>query len=269
MAKKTTITARDIVALLAVKHAGDVFVPECKNGPTHTASHLRMDAWAMARSWKHPKVVAYEVKISRSDFLQDDKWRGYLPYCNELYFVCPQKLIAPEELPGDIGLIVPSANCSRLYTKRKAVYRDIVIQEDVLRYVLICRAKIGGDTSHDKCDQSVRWADWLARRKYTEDLGYQVGRALREVISEQIKKVDEENTGLKEENNDLRGVRDLLKRLGFDGDHVPGSWSVERRVKQLQETVPTELKGSLCDAKREIEAMQEALAELESGKVPG
>lgn len=268
MSKKSMITARDIVALLAIKHASDVFVPECKNGPTHSASHLRMDAWAMARSWKHPKIVAYEVKVSRSDFLQDDKWRGYLPYCNELYFVCPQKLIAPEELPGDIGLMVPSANCTRLYTKRKAVYRDIMINEDVLRYVLICRAKVTEDTSHDKCDQSVRWAEWLAHRKYTKDLGHRVGRALREVISEQITKAGDENRRLKEENNDLCSVRDTLQQLGFDG-HIPGSWSVESRVENLRKTVPPKLKGDLNNAKRNIEAMQEALAELESEEVPG
>lgn len=72
-----TLTSAAVVELLRAKHSGDVFVEECKNGPTHSAGRggmVRMDAWAMPRSWAHPAVSGYEVKISRSDFLGDDKW---------------------------------------------------------------------------------------------------------------------------------------------------------------------------------------------------
>lgn len=268
MTKKRVITARDIVELLAVKHAGDVFVPECKNGPTHSTSHLRMDAWAMARSWARPRIVAYEVKVSRSDFLNDDKWRGYLPYCNELCFVCPAKVIAPEELPADVGLIVPSANCTRLYTKRKAVYRDIVIDESVLRYVLICRAQIGVGTDCAENDPSGRaehWAAWLAKREYTADLGHQVSRALGEVIDEKIEKVDQENKRLATQIKNLQETRDLLRKLGFD-KHIPDPWSVEGRLRRLREAVPPELKGDLRNARRSIRNLQKALAEIETAE---
>lgn len=261
MGKVSAITARDIMGLLTTKHANDVFVPECKNGPTHAASHLRMDAWAMARSWAHPRIVAYEIKVSRSDFVRDDKWRGYLPYCNELYFVCPPKMIALEELPADVGLMVPSANCTRVYTKRKAAYRDITIDEDVLRYVLICRAKIVRDTAYTHDDQTAYWGEWLARRKYTTDLGHRVSRALCKVISEKIVEVNTENQRLMGENATLQDTRDLLQQLGFDG-RVPSTWGVQRRVKQLQQTVPPGLENALHNAQRAITAMREALTEL-------
>ena len=71
--------ASDLLALLAKKHSADVFVPECKTGGTWAGTHLRLDAWAMRRSWTHPTVWGYEIKVSRSDFLSDDKWVGYLP----------------------------------------------------------------------------------------------------------------------------------------------------------------------------------------------
>src|SRR4051812_34483562 len=82
---KSTLTSSEVVRLLAQRHAEDVFVPECKGGPSWTDEHKRMDAWAMKKSWSRPLVCAYEVKVSRSDFTADRKWHAYLPYCNEFY----------------------------------------------------------------------------------------------------------------------------------------------------------------------------------------
>ena len=67
------MNARDIVDLLSTKHSKDLFIPECKDGPTWGASHLRLDAWALTRSWASPCSYGYEIKVSRSDWMQDDK----------------------------------------------------------------------------------------------------------------------------------------------------------------------------------------------------
>jgi hypothetical protein len=96
------ITAQTIVDLLAEKHSSDVFIRECKDGPSVNNSHCRLDAWAMKRSWSSPCTYGYEVKVSRQDFLKDDKWRNYLPYCNEFYFAATKGLIQLEELPEGI-----------------------------------------------------------------------------------------------------------------------------------------------------------------------
>ena len=80
------VLARQIVDLLDVRHGRDVFVPECKGGPTWGGGHRRLDAWAMRRSYTKPCVWGYEIKISRSDFFADEKWPGYLPFCNQFYF---------------------------------------------------------------------------------------------------------------------------------------------------------------------------------------
>src|SRR5690606_10345987 len=36
---------------------------------------------------KEGRIVIIEVKASKADFLQDKKWRSYLPYCHEFYFL--------------------------------------------------------------------------------------------------------------------------------------------------------------------------------------
>jgi len=137
------MTADDILKLLEKKHWKDVFVPGCKNGSTwFTQGLLVLDAWVMKRSWSHPISIGYEIKISREDFYADKKWVKYLDYCNEFYFVCPNKLIEPEELPTNAGLYYVSRNYKRLYQRKKSTYRNIQIPEELYRYILMCRAKI-------------------------------------------------------------------------------------------------------------------------------
>ena len=79
---KPKVNAHDLYRLLADRHAEDVFVGECKTGSTWMQQVRIMDAWAMKRSWANPRIWAYEIKVSRSDFMQDEKWTDYLPYCN-------------------------------------------------------------------------------------------------------------------------------------------------------------------------------------------
>lgn len=134
------MTASDIIDLLAEKHAPDLFVPECKIGPTWTGKPLRLDGWAMKKSWANPRYIGYEVKVSRSDFLADKKWRDYLPFCSEFSFVCPKGLIAPEEIPEGIGLIY--ASDKGLTTKVVAKRVGIQFPESVAHYILMSRASI-------------------------------------------------------------------------------------------------------------------------------
>lgn len=53
-------------------------------------------------------TVAYEIKVSRSDFLQElrrpNKRRLALAWSNAFYFLAPVGLIKPEELPVECGL---------------------------------------------------------------------------------------------------------------------------------------------------------------------
>jgi hypothetical protein len=70
----------DIKLALSKRHKDDYFLTEVKDGPTMGASHARIDAWAMKKSWSKPLVWGYEIKVSRSDFLNDTKWPAYWGY---------------------------------------------------------------------------------------------------------------------------------------------------------------------------------------------
>lgn len=132
--------AKTIIALLRERHSIDhVFVEELRGGSGYGGdSERRMDAWAMHH---HPskgnKRVAYEVKVSRRDFLKDIKdplkHRPALIFSNEFFFVAPKGMIKAKELPLFAGLLEVEETGSdnpdykhRLWPTIHAPWRDTV-----------------------------------------------------------------------------------------------------------------------------------------------
>lgn len=217
--KKQTISADSVVALLAEKHAKDVFVQECKDGPSQCSTHCRLDAWATNRSWSSACSFGYEVKVSRSDFLNDRKWPQYLPYCNEFYFVAPQDLIDPSELSAECGLIVVSKTNTRLFTKKKAPRRDVVIPEDFYRYILMCRVEIKSEwkPNNGKPDRAF-WEAWAAEKKIDAVFGYYMGKTIKEAVKKRIIEVEEKQDQLERQMKTYEDIRSYLKSMGVDPD---------------------------------------------------
>ncbi|MBN1663413.1 MAG: MmcB family DNA repair protein [Deltaproteobacteria bacterium] len=200
------MTSDAIKDLLADKHSNDVFVTECKNGPSG-AGLLKLDAWAMRKSWSNFSTIGYEIKISRSDFLSDTKWPGYLDYCHEFYFVCPTGVISPAELGPDVGLAYVSKTGSRIFTKKKAPYRNIKLPQELLVYILMCRTQIVESTfgriihsrgnSHEA--NLKYWRNFMAEKNECRDIGYRASEKIRKLIREKIDDVERENRRLQSE----------------------------------------------------------------------
>jgi hypothetical protein len=249
-----SIAAQQIEKLLAQKHAEDVFVPECKNGPSNGGELLRLDAWAMKKSWSKPLTVGYEIKVSRSDFMKDEKWKFYLQYCNELYFVCPAKLILPEDLPPEIGLMYVSATGNRLFTKRKAAYRDVQIPENLFRYILMCRTKVTRERTYSyEFDKIAYWRQWLEESRNKKDLGILVSRRVAEICRELTREMEL----AKRETQGYQEIKDRIIELGFDPGRSVSTWAVQNRLAELIGEVPFNFKSSL----KQIQSAASALLE--------
>ncbi|KKN14172.1 hypothetical protein LCGC14_0998810 [marine sediment metagenome] len=159
------ITSAEILILLKAKHAGDVFISECKNGETWAADGLlKLDAWVMKRSYSPLATIGYEIKVDRTDFERDEKWPEYAELCHQFYFVCPAGLIREEDLPKGIGLMWVS-KARKLHTRRKAVASEPDIQKwnSLLVYALMSRSRIvanaraiyGDDPTHMEAMRAV------------------------------------------------------------------------------------------------------------------
>lgn len=257
--------ARMVVELLKSKHEKDVFVPECKDGPTWSGGHFRLDGWAMARSWSHPCVTGYEIKVSRADFNQDKKWSAYLGLCNQFYFVTPHGLVQPEEVPSPAGLIWVSSTGNRLFTKKKADYREVIIPEEVYRYILMSRSKIvdggffhNGPVTREQRMDHVRKI--LSEKSERQELAHFVKRSIREAVD----KVAMENKRLASENEKLTGIKAMLERLGLNAFN----WDTERRlnneVKMRTHGIADGLLSELAQMSRFVENSKRDIEKLKS-----
>jgi len=256
------ITARDILDLLLYRHAEDVCIPECKTGPTwFTRGEGRLDLWAMKKSWAHPMAVGYEIKVSRRDFVSDDKWPNYLPFCNCLYFVTPPNLIQPDEVSPDVGLIVCSSNCSRLYTKKKAPYREVQVPEELYRYVLMNRVNITRDQY--VYDERQYWRSWLQRKEEDRQLGRAVSKSIQKTIAGRITKVEQRNHELEELLKAEAESIELLKQADL---WPPHKWTTRAHIRDQLEAMdpglPKRFEHELNSLTRTIERIKN---ELKSG----
>lgn len=74
-----------------------VYVPE------FTYGGRRIDAAIIDTSKRW--IRGFEIKVTRSDFLRDEKWYEYTQFCSSLSIVCPEGLIMKEEVPRPFGLL--------------------------------------------------------------------------------------------------------------------------------------------------------------------
>jgi len=194
-----------ILDLLYQKHHNDLCVPECKTGSTwFSHSCPRLDFLAIRRSWTHPNIYGYEIKKTRNDFLHDTKWRAYLDYCTDFYFVSPPGIIDKTELPEEAGLMITSKNGARLFTKKKAPTRSVDIPEQLYKYILICRVdKVSQwDDMHNTSNIDY-WRNWLGTKNENKSVGHIASKKVQKIIRQRIDGVAEENERLKADNERL------------------------------------------------------------------
>lgn len=208
------VSSTQLKKLLKTRHRRDAFVEEIG-----TPRGGRIDALAVARSWTQACVYGYEIKTSRADFLRDDKWRSYLPFCNQFYFVCSSGTIDKLELSPEAGLITASKNGTRLYTVKKAPDRhaDPSCLQEMFRAIIITRFQVTEAWDPNAKDSNyLFWRNWLMGKKDMASVGRKVARRLGELYRENVRRVDDENWHLKSEVDRLQKIKELLNDLGLE-----------------------------------------------------
>ncbi len=257
---------KSITDLLAYKHAEDVFVPQCKTGSTAYDQVMIFDAWAMKKAWAHPLITGYEIKTDRSDFDNDEKWMGYLPYCNKFYFVCPSKMIQPEELPDSVGLMWVATTGTRLYIKKKAPHRDIENPHDLMKYVLMCRVEIVRSTMYhgNRSEEVEYWKQWLEKEDEKKSVGHKVSKKLQGLFKTRVEDVERTNRHLKVENERLQIVAKVFKDMGIRSC----SWNLEEmireRINETRQVLPVGIRDSLRNASETLNRFILELDKLEA-----
>lgn len=239
-----------ITKMLRQKHAGDIFVPKCKDGATERGLRV-LDGWVMPRSWSHPQCVGYEIKVSRSDWLGDRKWPTYLPLCHQLYIVCPYKLLKKDEIPDPLGLIwAHEGESQRLTTAKKAAIRDVQIPESLFRYVLMNRASIEENVPPRGPDKEA-WENWLADRQGASALGPRVSKKIKELQESENHKLKSETLASAYEK--LNAKHEKLLKVLYENGHYLG-YDEDEGIRRLAAAL--KLKGTSVSAVRQAEQLK-------------
>ena len=256
--------SRLIMSLLEDRHNKDAFVSECKNGETWGARDLlKMDAWVLRRSYSPLTTIGYEVKCSRQDFEQDQKWTGYLDLCHLFYFVCPAGLIRATDLPQSIGIIWVSSS-HKLRVKRKAERSDPDPEKlnRLLIYVLMARCNIVANMNERSTDppkdklQAMR--DVVEGANERKELAYIVKGHIRDMW-EQVQKT----------NRDIKGREDTLKRfedrlafLGITWDSSQNQWQETSRIQNEIEMLNKNIDNYTLDRMRTLASQLTGAVEM-------
>ncbi|WP_128083539.1 hypothetical protein [Paenibacillus sp. DMB5] len=233
---------------------------EVKDGPTQSVRHhLKLDGLAIRKSWSKPLLSGYEVKVSRSDFLRDDKWMGYLPLCHEFSFVCPAGLIKPEELPEQVGLIYYNPDKETLQTKRKAVYRLVEIPANMLMYIIMNR--LDNDRHPFFSDQREQIEAYIKDKANRHHLS----ETYKHKIAARLDELEKEASEIRRKHerfDQTQAVYDRLRKLADQvGCH---GWFSDKWVDELEEmvlssAVSKEIQYAVDSVERSVTRLREAV----------
>jgi len=240
MSKQVKLVSSQIHVLLRRKHVEDVYVSECKIGPSPCP---RLDAWAMRKSWTHPCAIGYEIKVDRSDFLNDKKWPEYLPFCHEFYFVCTSGLITKEEISPEVGLMWVAESGNVLYTKKKAPYRKVTIPSTLYEYLLMARIKI----SCEMGSQVELYQNWFENSEANTELGREIARKIRKKVDNEVGNLRQHNKQLEQHLEQLEAAERVLKELNIDVDRTYVG-DFKKKLKEVLNGIPADFEMSIHNA---------------------
>lgn len=225
------MTSAEVINLIHDRHADALVVEQCKTGPTQwtRGKTLRIfDAWVLLPTWSPATCVGYEVKVSRSDFVRDEKWHEYLKYCNQFYIAAPKGLVKDGELPEGVGLmeVIGKGGGQRLVTRRKAFYREIEWPRDLLLYILMNRAIPGKEHEfgQPRRETASYWRQWLERRDEDKHLGREVSGS----IGKRYRQMEKDLQAAKYEAETAKRIWAEVEKLGVTKE--TGTWELRRRI---------------------------------------
>lgn len=138
----------------------------------------RPDVYTIPKSFSRFTPLAYEIKISTSDFRRDitsGKWQSYLQFAAGVIFAVPAGLIKKEDVPPGCGLIVRHDEVWRTVKGPTLKATDNLPRDAWIKLMIDGLDRQGHDPKPRNLDQ---WAVQNTIRKKHGDL---IGNALRDL----------------------------------------------------------------------------------------
>jgi hypothetical protein len=260
-----------------LRASGDVIAWEnMQMGP---AGSPRPDVYIMQKSYSKFRPMAYEVKVSVSDFRSDvtsGKWQSYLQYAAGVVFAVPLGLITKDDLPKGCGLIVRGEGWRHV---KKPILQPIsTLPHDAWMKLMIDGINRVDPAARLELRREFASAETL-RKRYGEDIAKLLSNRehAKYRIEEAIKLLEIERQRIEDQRQKLRieAVKrdadvsekfiEMLKAFGLPED--ASIWDLQIAMRKVREryTENTEiarLNRIVENLRRQLEDACEPLPEL-------
>lgn len=147
------------------------------------AGSSRPDVYALPKSYSRFQPIAYECKVSTSDFRADvtkGKYTDYLKFATGVVFACPAGLLKKEDIPAGAGLMVRGPDGWRSL-KKPALSKCESLPRDAWMKLLIDGSRRDIERQELQKDRVCRSLnEYLALQKIRAEFGEVVAAAIRD-----------------------------------------------------------------------------------------
>lgn len=250
--------ADEVAYALQKRHSDETFWLEVKNGRSYRARGglAICDAISIKRSYQNPCITGYEIKVSKGDFLGDEKWPSYLPMCHRFYFATPKGLVQKGEVPEVAGLVWVNEHRVARVVKR-APYRNIELPVEMLLYLLYSRTESDRHPFFSNAREACE--AYIADSKERDKLGHAVKSKLRNQVAELFRRANEKELLAGHLSKELERIKGVLTQRGLPTD----SWSLDSALRRkVGEVDPEELKKLIQGAVASLRQIEYEIQKL-------
>lgn len=179
----------------------------------------RPDVYTIECSYSNPKPTAYEIKVSRSDFLSDiksGKYLKYFKYAGQVWFACPEGLVSRAEVPDQCGLIVRKDRVWR--SIKRATVNSVSLPQDAMLKLLIDGV---GRVKGQAIPAPRKATAWNFAAENRKRLGENVCRVISDIdgaesyLKTLIKRRDEINAEFVNTQRQVREIKEIARKEGL------------------------------------------------------
>lgn len=205
--------AEDLARHIRAMQNGPMVWTDMQLGPVGSP---RPDVYVIAKSYTALRPIAYEVKVSVSDFRADvtaGKWQTYRPMASGIWFAYPDTIkITKDMVPEECGIIVRNMETGKWRAQRKPVLRAI----DNLPVLVWQKLLIDGVARERSVQRGpenlyAKFNEWAAHMEARKRWGDTVGDVIKS-LSDATKRRD----GLQAEIDARRAAADVADKARRD-----------------------------------------------------
>lgn len=230
-------TEASITKALEQRFSDHIFASQVKLG---SAGSKIIDAVAIKKTWTPITVIGFEIKVSRADFMNDNKYPEYMKACTNFYFVVPNGIVKDYEIPKEVGLMIYYPDSGTVKVKKKAPYLKNEVKTEMLLHIMFWKFE-----KYNAPKTRQEHLDDLKAKTESMEWGSEIAMRIRDLQQKvQVKNRRDEWFALCEEFEERFGYKpsrwDVMRMIPDDIEAVKDLHMIKHSINQLHELLNRE-----------------------------